>query len=142
MSTFQFVWIKISGTDKYDSEGGKLKCHTCSIRTLFLSKICSNSFIKIMFNEYSTCYIPKVRFWALFSSKTGSRLLLETLFRLVYRLKIQEWVWENFDLCETRQIKYHLNGSDDSFFENVVFNEIEFLNQKLWPFKWNLAYFC
>ena len=40
---------------------------------------------------------------------------------------------------------YHLKGNDESFFENVVFNEIEFLNKKLWPFKWNLAYisqFC
>ena len=36
---------------------------------------------------------------------------------------------------------YQLKGNDDSFFESVVFNEIEFLNQKLWPFKWNLAYF-
>ena len=38
--------------------------------------------------------------------------------------------WENFDLCRTRQIIYHLKGNDDSLFENVVFNEIEFLNQK------------
>ena len=31
---------------------------------------------------------------------------------------------------------YHLKGNDESFFENVVFNKIEFLNQKLWTFKW------
>ena len=30
---------------------------------------------------------------------------------------------------------YHLKGNDESFSANVVFNEIEFLNQKLWPFK-------
>ena len=24
--------------------------------------------------------------------------------------------------------------------ENVIYNEIELLNQKLWPSKWNLAY--
>ena len=35
---------------------------------------------------------------------------------------------------------YHLIGNDETFFENVVFNKIEFLNQKLWPFQWNLAY--
>ena len=54
-----------------------MKCHTCSILTSFHSKICSNSFVKIMFNEYSTYYVSKKRFWAFFSSKTGSRLLLE-----------------------------------------------------------------
>ena len=40
---------------------------------------------------------------------------------------------------------YHLKGDDESFFENVHFNETELLNQKLWPFKWKLAYcsqFC
>ena len=36
---------------------------------------------------------------------------------------------------------YHLKANDESFFENVVFNEIEFLNQKFWSFKWNLACF-
>ena len=36
---------------------------------------------------------------------------------------------------------YQLKANDQSFFESVVFNEIEFLNQKLWLFKWNLAYF-
>ena len=36
---------------------------------------------------------------------------------------------------------YHLKGNDESFLENLVFNESEFRNQKLWPFKWNLAYF-
>ena len=36
---------------------------------------------------------------------------------------------------------YHLKGNDDSVLVKVVFNEIEFLNQMLWPFKWNLAYF-
>ena len=38
-----------------------------------LIEICSNSFVKIMFNEYSTYHISKVRFWAFFSFKTGSR---------------------------------------------------------------------
>ena len=33
------------------------------------SKICNNSFVKIMFNEYSTYYVSKRRFGAL----TGSR---------------------------------------------------------------------
>ena len=36
---------------------------------------------------------------------------------------------------------YHLKGDDESFLKNVVFNEMEFLDQKLWPFKWNLACF-
>ena len=35
---------------------------------------------------------------------------------------------------------YPLKGNDECFFENVVFNKIEFLSQKLWPFKWNLAH--
>ena len=36
------------------SEGGRWKCHTCSILTSFYSKICTNSFLKIMFNYYNT----------------------------------------------------------------------------------------
>ena len=43
---------------------------------------------------------------------------------------------KKLDPCKTRQIMYHLKGNDESFFENVVFNEIEFLNQKvcgIWP---------
>ena len=36
---------------------------------------------------------------------------------------------------------YHLKGNDDSFFENVVCNEIEFPNQNLSLFESNLAYF-
>ena len=31
---------------------------------------------------------------------------------------------------------YHLKGNDEGFFENVAFNETEFLNQKLWAFEW------
>ena len=52
------------------SEGGRLKCYTCSILTSFYSKIWSNSSVKIMFNEYSTCYVSKKRFWAFFPSET------------------------------------------------------------------------
>ena len=38
-------------------EGGRLKCHTCSILTSFYSNICSNSFVKTVFNAYSTYYV-------------------------------------------------------------------------------------
>ena len=31
--------------------------YKCSVLTLFCSKICSNSFVKIIFNEYSTDYV-------------------------------------------------------------------------------------
>ena len=40
---------------------------------------------------------------------------------------------------------YHLKGDDESFSENVVFNETEFLNQsyghlsRIWPFLVNFA---
>ena len=34
-------------------------------------KICSNSFVTIMFNEYSAYHISKVRFWGFFAAKTG-----------------------------------------------------------------------
>ena len=40
----------------------------------FYSKICNNSFIKIMFNEYKYVLCIKNVFWAFFSFKTGSRL--------------------------------------------------------------------
>ena len=40
--------------------------------------------------------------------------------------------WENLDFFETRQIICHLKGNDESFSENVLVNEIEFLNQKLY----------
>ena len=40
--------------------------------------------------------------------------------------------WGNFDLRKTRQIIYHLKGHND---------EIEFLNQTLWPCKLNLVQF-
>ena len=49
--------------------------------------------------------------------------------------------WENFDLHKTRQIMYNLKGNDASFPANAAFHELDFLNQKLWSFKWNLAYF-
>ena len=51
LPTFQFFGSKFQGWQKFP-EGGRLKCHTCWILTSFYSKICNNSFVKIMFNEY------------------------------------------------------------------------------------------
>ena len=58
-------------------KGGKLKCYTCPIMTLFQSKICSNSFLKIMFNKHGTCYISKVRYWHSFILRQSQGFLLE-----------------------------------------------------------------
>ena len=37
-----------------------MKCHTCSILTSFYSKVSSNSFVKMMFNEYYLLCIQKM----------------------------------------------------------------------------------
>ena len=61
------------------SEGGRLKCHTCSILIAFYSKICSNFFVKIMFNEYSNVLCIKNNVFGLsFLLRQGKDFLLET----------------------------------------------------------------
>ena len=53
-----------------------MKCHTCSILTSFHSKICCNSFVKII-NEYSTYYVSKNVSGLSFLLRLGQDLLLE-----------------------------------------------------------------
>ena len=48
-----------------------MKCHACSILTSFYSKICSNSFVKIIFNEYSTYVYKKTVFGDSFLLRDG-----------------------------------------------------------------------
>ena len=55
----------------------RLKCHTCSILASFYSKICSNSFVKIMFNEYKYVLFIKKVFGLSFLLSEGQDFLLE-----------------------------------------------------------------
>ena len=58
-------------------EEGRLKCHTCWILTSFCSKICNNSFVKIMFNEYKYVLCIKKAFELSFLLRQGQDFLLE-----------------------------------------------------------------
>ena len=49
--------------------------------------------------------------------------------------------WQNSELRETKQIRYHLKGIDESLSKNVPFTEYEPLCQRLWAFCQILAFF-
>ena len=66
-----------------------------------------------------------------------SRIQKEKLRNLTYDVTMTSLLktMRNLDLRETRQIIYHSKGNDESFPKMKFFTEIEWLNQKLWPFK-------